>query len=186
MHKTNGTNGNKAAGCILYQTRVLLQKNKTRKGLIFLVEVYPRHALRACQAPKGCVSTRKAATISKTRKGLIFLVEVYPRHALRACQAPKGCVSTRKAATISNYRKALFIWWRFTHGHILKIALQNSLLSVKRISGMSTFRKRQPTALIEYDEQLVRHLIEKVSILKKNLLWNLNPACCWMCLYIPI
>lgn len=34
----------------------------------------------------------------------------------------------------------------------------------KRIADMSTFLKKQSTALIEYDEQLVRRLIEKVTI----------------------
>ena len=34
----------------------------------------------------------------------------------------------------------------------------------KRIADMSTFLKKQSTALAEYDEQLVRRLIEKVSI----------------------
>ena len=34
----------------------------------------------------------------------------------------------------------------------------------KRMADMSTFIKKQPTALIEYDEQLVRRLIEKVTI----------------------
>lgn len=29
---------------------------------------------------------------------------------------------------------------------------------------MSTFLKKQPTALTEYDEQLVRRLIEKVTV----------------------
>lgn len=34
----------------------------------------------------------------------------------------------------------------------------------KRITDMSTFLKKQPTALTTYDEQLVRRLIEKVTI----------------------
>ena len=34
----------------------------------------------------------------------------------------------------------------------------------KRIADMSTFLKNQSTALNEYDEQLVRRLIEKVSV----------------------
>jgi len=34
----------------------------------------------------------------------------------------------------------------------------------KRIADMSTFLKKQSTALAEYDEQLVRRLIEKVTI----------------------
>ena len=34
----------------------------------------------------------------------------------------------------------------------------------KRITDMSTFLKKQPTALTEYDEQLVRRLIEKVTV----------------------
>ena len=34
----------------------------------------------------------------------------------------------------------------------------------KRMADMGTFLKKQPTALTEYDEQLVRRLIEKVSI----------------------
>lgn len=34
----------------------------------------------------------------------------------------------------------------------------------KRISDMATFLREQPTAIIEYDEQLVRRLIEKVTI----------------------
>ncbi len=34
----------------------------------------------------------------------------------------------------------------------------------KRIADMSIFLKKQSTALTEYDEQLVRRLIEKVTI----------------------
>ena len=34
----------------------------------------------------------------------------------------------------------------------------------KRMADMSSFLKNQPTALTEYDEQLVRRLIEKVTI----------------------
>jgi site-specific DNA recombinase len=34
---------------------------------------------------------------------------------------------------------------------------------------MSTFLKKQPTALTEYDEQLVRRLIEKVTIYEDKL-----------------
>ena len=34
----------------------------------------------------------------------------------------------------------------------------------KRITDMSTFLKKQPTALTEYDEQLIRRLIEKVTV----------------------
>ena len=34
----------------------------------------------------------------------------------------------------------------------------------KRMADMSTFLKKQPTALTEYDEHLVRRLIEKVTI----------------------
>ena len=34
----------------------------------------------------------------------------------------------------------------------------------KRISDLSAFLREQPTALTEYDEQLVRRLIEKVTI----------------------
>ncbi len=34
----------------------------------------------------------------------------------------------------------------------------------KRMADMSTFLKKQSTALAEYDEKLVRRLIEKVSI----------------------
>jgi site-specific DNA recombinase len=34
----------------------------------------------------------------------------------------------------------------------------------KRIADMNTFLKKQPTALTEYDEQLVRRLIEEVII----------------------
>jgi site-specific DNA recombinase len=34
----------------------------------------------------------------------------------------------------------------------------------KRMADMSTFLKKQPTALAEYDESLVRRLIEKVTI----------------------
>jgi site-specific DNA recombinase len=34
----------------------------------------------------------------------------------------------------------------------------------KRIADMSTFLREQPTALTEYDEQLVRRLIEKVTV----------------------
>jgi site-specific DNA recombinase len=34
----------------------------------------------------------------------------------------------------------------------------------KRITDMSTFLKKQSTALAEYDEQLVRRLIEKVTV----------------------
>ncbi|HZK01748.1 MAG TPA: hypothetical protein VFC96_02680, partial [Anaerovoracaceae bacterium] len=34
----------------------------------------------------------------------------------------------------------------------------------KRMADMSTFLKKQSTALTEYDEQLVRRLIEKIRI----------------------
>lgn len=34
----------------------------------------------------------------------------------------------------------------------------------KRIDDMSTFLREQPTAITEYDEQLVRRLIEKVTV----------------------
>lgn len=34
----------------------------------------------------------------------------------------------------------------------------------KRMADMSTFLKKQSTALAEYDEQLVRRLIEKVTV----------------------
>ena len=34
----------------------------------------------------------------------------------------------------------------------------------KRIADMSTFLKKQSTALAEYDEQLIRRLIEKVTV----------------------
>ena len=34
----------------------------------------------------------------------------------------------------------------------------------KRMADMSAFLKKQSTALAEYDEQLIRRLIEKVSI----------------------
>ncbi len=34
------------------------------------------------------------------------------------------------------------------------------------VADMSTFLKKQPTALIEYDESLVRRLIEKVTVLE--------------------
>jgi hypothetical protein len=38
----------------------------------------------------------------------------------------------------------------------------------KRITDMSTFLKKQPTALTEYDEQLVRRLVEKVTVNEKK------------------
>ena len=38
----------------------------------------------------------------------------------------------------------------------------------KRIADMSAFLTEQPTALIEYDEQLVRRLIEKVTIYEEK------------------
>lgn len=34
----------------------------------------------------------------------------------------------------------------------------------KRMADMSTFLKKQSTALIEFDEQLIRRLIEKVTV----------------------
>lgn len=34
----------------------------------------------------------------------------------------------------------------------------------KRISDMDTFLREQPTTIIEYDEQLVRRLIEKTTV----------------------
>ncbi len=34
----------------------------------------------------------------------------------------------------------------------------------KRISDMGTFLREQPTALTEYDESLIRRLIEKVTV----------------------
>lgn len=38
----------------------------------------------------------------------------------------------------------------------------------KRISDMGDFLKGQPTAITEYDEPLVRRLIEKVTIYEEN------------------
>jgi len=38
----------------------------------------------------------------------------------------------------------------------------------KRMDDMSTFLKKQSTALTEYDEQLVRRLIEKVTIYEEK------------------
>jgi len=38
----------------------------------------------------------------------------------------------------------------------------------KRMADMSTFLKKQPTALTEYDEQLVRRLIEKVTVYEEK------------------
>jgi len=43
----------------------------------------------------------------------------------------------------------------------------------KRMADMSTFLKRQSTTLTQYDEQLVRRLIGKVTV---YLLWNSSPA----------
>lgn len=34
----------------------------------------------------------------------------------------------------------------------------------KRIADMSAFLQEQPTAIAEYDEQLIRRLIEKVTV----------------------
>jgi site-specific DNA recombinase len=38
----------------------------------------------------------------------------------------------------------------------------------KRIADMSTFLKKQSTALAEYDEQLIRRLIEKVTVYEEK------------------
>ncbi len=38
----------------------------------------------------------------------------------------------------------------------------------KRMADMSTFLKKQSTALAEYDEQLIRRLIEKVTVYEDN------------------
>jgi site-specific DNA recombinase len=38
----------------------------------------------------------------------------------------------------------------------------------KRIADMSTFLKKQPPVLAEYGEQLVRRLIEKVTVYETN------------------
>ena len=38
----------------------------------------------------------------------------------------------------------------------------------KRMADMSTFLKKQSTALAEYNEQLVRRLIEKVTIFEEK------------------
>lgn len=38
----------------------------------------------------------------------------------------------------------------------------------KRISDMSSFLHEQPTTLTEYDEQLVKRLIEKVTIFENK------------------
>ncbi|MDD4164027.1 MAG: hypothetical protein PHD66_02240 [Eubacteriales bacterium] len=49
----------------------------------------------------------------------------------------------------------------------------------KCMADMSTFLNKQSSALIEYDDQLVRRLIEKVTYtryLRINLIWNLSPA----------
>ena len=51
-----------------------------------------------------------------------------------------------------------------------KLQLENVNLEElkKRIADMSAFLTEQPTALIEYDEQLVRRLIEKVTIYEEK------------------
>lgn len=48
----------------------------------------------------------------------------------------------------------------------LKLQLENANRDElkKRMADMSTFLKKQSTALAEYDEQLVRRLIEKITV----------------------
>lgn len=46
----------------------------------------------------------------------------------------------------------------------------------KRISDMGDFLREQSTALTEYDEPLVRRLIEKSPSTRTNSPWNLSPA----------
>lgn len=46
----------------------------------------------------------------------------------------------------------------------------------KRISDMSAFLREQPTALTEYNEPLVRRLIEKLTVYEENTPWNSSPA----------
>ncbi len=45
-----------------------------------------------------------------------------------------------------------------------RLKMQTMMNSKNRMADMTTFLKKQPTALTEYDEQLVRQLIEKVTI----------------------
>jgi|SRR5690554_654641 len=63
--------------------------------------------------------------------------------------------------------KAL-IYKGFSHTHPFTLVINTTVSTrdelKKRIADMSTFLKKQPTALTEYDEQLIRRLIEKVTI----------------------
>ncbi len=50
----------------------------------------------------------------------------------------------------------------------------------KRITDMNAFLKEQPIALVQYDESLVRRLIEKSLSTRTNSPWNSSPAWRWM------
>jgi site-specific DNA recombinase len=46
----------------------------------------------------------------------------------------------------------------------------------KHIADMGAFLREQPTAIAEYDEPLVRRLIENSPSTRINLRWNLSPV----------
>jgi site-specific DNA recombinase len=46
----------------------------------------------------------------------------------------------------------------------------------KRIADMSAFLQEQPTAITEYDEQLIRRLIEKVTVYEDKFTVEFKPG----------
>ena len=50
----------------------------------------------------------------------------------------------------------------------------------QRIREMREFLERQSTEITEYDELLVRRLIEKVTVYDERLRWSSNPGRRWM------
>ncbi len=59
-----------------------------------------------------------------------------------------------------------------------KLQVENATLDElnQRITDMSEFLKKQSTALAEYDEQLVRRLIEKVTVYEDKFTVEFNPG----------
>lgn len=59
-----------------------------------------------------------------------------------------------------------------------KLQIENATLDElkQQITDMSEFLKKQSTALAEYDEQLVRRLIEKVTVYEDKFIVEFNPG----------
>lgn len=60
---------------------------------------------------------------------------------------------------------------------IYLIILQMPMKRLKnRITDMDTYLREHPIAISEYDEKLIRRLIEKVTIYEDKFIVDLNPA----------